>query len=90
MTRALGRLSRRPKTLHCYNPQIESARLAIVTDVHGACIRAARKNAGAAFSSAVSPAVFGYLVQHFGKYNAPFLPMIRSLCVGAFLSGEPL
>jgi MFS family permease len=53
-----------------------------------------RKNAGAVFgfmnmaaniSSSVSAFVFGYLVQHFGNYDAPFVPMILVLCVGALL-----
>ena len=53
-----------------------------------------RKNAGAVFgfmntaanlASALSSVVFGYLVGYFGNYNAPFIPMVALLVVGAVL-----
>jgi predicted MFS family arabinose efflux permease len=53
-----------------------------------------RKHAGAVFgfmntasnlASAVSSIAFGYLVGYFGNYSAPFIPMVASLCLGAWL-----
>jgi sugar phosphate permease len=58
------------------------------------CLDVGRKNAGAVFgfmntacngTAALSAVVFGYIVHHFGNYNAPFVPMVASLCVGALL-----
>ena len=58
------------------------------------CLDTGRKNAGAVFgfmntaanaASAVSSVAFGYLVGYFGNYNAPFIPMVIALCVGAWL-----
>ena len=37
-------------------------------------------------SLGISPQVtFGYLVGYFGNYNAPLVPMVALLCVGAWL-----
>jgi hypothetical protein len=33
----------------------------------------------------VSSVVFGYLVAYFGSYNAPFVPMVATLCLGTLL-----
>ena len=58
------------------------------------CLDTRRDHAGAVFgfmntaanaASAVSSVVFGYLVAYFGSYNAPFLPMLAPLCIGAVL-----
>jgi MFS transporter, ACS family, glucarate transporter len=58
------------------------------------CLDTGRKHAGAVFgfmntaanaASAVSSVIFGYLVGYFGSYNAPFVPMVAILCVGAWL-----
>ena len=58
------------------------------------CLDTGRKNAGAVFgfmntaanvASAVSSIVFGYVVGRFGNYNAPFIPMVATLCVGTWL-----
>lgn len=58
------------------------------------CLDTGRKHAGAVFgfmntaanaASAVSSVVFGYLVGYFGNYNAPFVPMVAMLCLGAWL-----
>ena len=58
------------------------------------CLDTGRDHAGAVFgfmntaanaASAVSSVVFGYLVAYFGSYNAPFLPMLALLCIGAVL-----
>jgi MFS family permease len=58
------------------------------------CLDVGRKNAGAVFgfmntagnaASALSGVVFGYLVGYFGNYNAPFVPMVALLCLGALL-----
>jgi MFS family permease len=42
-------------------------------------------NTAANAASAVSSVVFGYLVGHFGSYNAPLIPMVFTLCVGTLL-----
>jgi MFS-type transporter involved in bile tolerance (Atg22 family) len=42
-------------------------------------------NSAANGASAVSSIVFGYLVGYTGNYNAPFVPMVVLLCVGAWL-----
>lgn len=53
-----------------------------------------KRNAGGVFgflntaanaASSVSSLVFGYMVQHYGNYEVPFVPMILALIVGAFL-----
>jgi len=53
-----------------------------------------RKHAGGVFAflntvsnsaSALSTVTFGYLVAHFGNYDAPFIPMIAALILGTFL-----
>ena len=53
-----------------------------------------REHAGAVFgfmntagnaASALSSIVFGYLVASTGSYNAPFVPMLALLCIGAAL-----
>jgi MFS transporter, ACS family, glucarate transporter len=58
------------------------------------CLDIGQKNAGAVFgfmntasngASAISSVVFGYLVGYFGSYNAPLVPMVGLLCVGAWL-----
>jgi ACS family glucarate transporter-like MFS transporter len=58
------------------------------------CLDVGRKNAGAVFgfmntagnaASALSAVVFGYLVGYFGNYNAPFIPMVALLSLGALL-----
>jgi MFS transporter, ACS family, glucarate transporter len=58
------------------------------------CLDTGRQNAGAVFgfmntaanaASAISSVVFGYLVAYFGNYNAPLVPMVGFLCVGAWL-----
>ena len=58
------------------------------------CLDTGRKHAGAVFgfmntaanvASAVSSVVFGYLVAYFGSYNAPFVPMVATLCLGTWL-----
>ena len=36
-------------------------------------------------ASALSAVVFGYLVGYFGNYNAPFIPMVALLSLGALL-----
>ena len=54
----------------------------------------ARKNSGGVYAflntvgnagSAFSTVVFGYMVADFGNYNAPFIPMILALTLGAIL-----
>ncbi len=58
------------------------------------CLDVGRKHAGAVFgfmntasnaASALSAVVFGYMVGYFGNYNAPFVPMVALLSVGAAL-----
>ena len=58
------------------------------------CLDTGRTHAGAVFgfmntaanvASAVSSVVFGYLVVYFGSYNAPFVPMVATLCLGTLL-----
>jgi MFS transporter, ACS family, glucarate transporter len=58
------------------------------------CLDVGRKNAGAVFgfintagnlASALSAVAFGYIAGHFGNYNAPFVPMVALLCLGALL-----
>ncbi len=58
------------------------------------CLDVGRKNAGALFgfmntaanaASALSAVVFGYMVGYFGNYNAPFIPMVAMLSLGALL-----
>jgi MFS family permease len=58
------------------------------------CLDVGRKNAGAVFgfmntaasiASALSAVVFGYLVGYSGNYNAPFIPMVALLALGAVL-----
>ena len=58
------------------------------------CLDTGRKHAGAVFgfmntaanaASAVSSVTFGYQVAYFGNYNAPFIPMVATLCLGAWL-----
>ena len=61
------------------------------------CLDTGRGHAGAVFgfmntaanaASAVSSIVFGYLVAYFGNYNAPFVPMVATLCLGALAVAE--
>jgi ACS family glucarate transporter-like MFS transporter len=58
------------------------------------CLDVAQKNTGSVFAfvntacsltSAISAAVFGILVAHFGSYTTPFFPMIALLCIGTLL-----
>jgi ACS family glucarate transporter-like MFS transporter len=42
-------------------------------------------NTASQVGSLVSSVVFGYLVDHYGNYNAPFIPMALLLCIGALL-----
>ena len=58
------------------------------------CLDTGRTHAGAVFgfmntaanaASAVSSLAFGYQVAYFGSYNAPFIPMVATLCLGAWL-----
>jgi ACS family glucarate transporter-like MFS transporter len=58
------------------------------------CLDTGRKHAGAVFgfmntaanaASAVSAVAFGYLATYFGNYNAPFVPMVATLCIGTWL-----
>jgi predicted MFS family arabinose efflux permease len=58
------------------------------------CLDVGRTHAGAVFgfmntaanaASAMSAVLFGYLVGYFGNYNAPFVPMVALLAVGALL-----
>lgn len=58
------------------------------------CLDVGRKHAGAVFgfmntaanaASALSAVVFGYMVGYFGNYNAPFVPMVALLSLGAAL-----
>ena len=42
-------------------------------------------NTAANAASALSAVVFGYMVGYFGNYNAPFIPMVALLSVGALL-----
>jgi MFS family permease len=58
------------------------------------CLDVGRKNAGAVFgfmntagnaASALSAVIFGYLVGYFGNYDAPFIPMVALLSLGALL-----
>jgi len=58
------------------------------------CLDSGNRNAGAVFgfmnmagnaASSLSSIVFGYLVAATGSYDAPFVPMVALLCVGAWL-----
>jgi len=58
------------------------------------CLDVGRKHSGAVFgfmntacqaASVVSSIAFGYLVGQFGNYNAPFVPMVLTLALGAVL-----
>ena len=42
-------------------------------------------NTAANAASALSSVVFGYIVGHFGSYNAPLIPMVLTLIVGTLL-----
>jgi len=42
-------------------------------------------NTAAQAGGFISSIVFGYLVQHFGTYNAPLIPMVATLALGTFL-----
>ena len=42
-------------------------------------------NTASSVTAALSAVIFGTLVGHFGNYNAPFVPMVAFLCVGALL-----
>jgi MFS transporter, ACS family, glucarate transporter len=58
------------------------------------CLDAGRAYAGTVFgfmntaanlASAAAAVIFGYLVRYTGSYNAPFIPMLVLLCLGAVL-----
>ena len=58
------------------------------------CLDVGRQHSGAVFgfmntagnaASALSAVVFGYMVGYFGNYNAPFVPMLALLSLGAAL-----
>ena len=55
--------------------QLSSGRMSFVVSM----------NTAANAASAISSVVFGYLVSYFGSYNAPLVPMVGFLCVGAWL-----
>lgn len=42
-------------------------------------------NTAAQAASFTSSVLFGYLVEYFGSYNAPFVPMVLTLCMGTWL-----
>jgi hypothetical protein len=58
------------------------------------CLDVGRKHAGAVFgfmntdanaAPALSAVVFGYVAGYFGNYDAPFVPMVALLAIGALL-----
>jgi hypothetical protein len=51
---------------------------------HGGAVFGVMNTAGSA-ASALSALVFGYMVGYFGSYNAPFVPMVALLTLGAGL-----
>jgi MFS family permease len=62
--------------------------------ISAVCLDVGRTHAGAVFgfmntagngASALSAIVFGYMVGYFGNYNAPFVPMVALLALGAAL-----
>jgi MFS transporter, ACS family, glucarate transporter len=62
--------------------------------ISAVCLDLGRTHAGAVFgfmntagnaASALSTVVFGYMVGYFGNYNAPFVPMVALLSLGAVL-----
>ena len=62
--------------------------------VFGVCLDIGKKHAGAMvglmntaaqLGGLVGAVVYGYLVEHFGNYNAPFVPMAGVLFLGAML-----
>jgi MFS family permease len=62
--------------------------------ISAVCLDVGRTHAGAVFgfmntagnaASALSAVVFGYMVSYFGNYNAPFVPMVAMLSLGAGL-----
>ena len=42
-------------------------------------------NTAASAAAVLSSAAFGYIATYFGSYNAPFFPMVATLCLGALL-----
>ena len=63
-------------------------------NISAVCLDTGRKHAGALFgfmntaanaAAAVSSVAFGYIATYFGSYNAPFIPMVAMLGVGALL-----
>jgi len=63
-------------------------------NIGAVCLDVDRRHAGAVLgfvntaanaASAVSSVVFGYIVGHFGSYNAPLIPMVLALGVGTLL-----
>jgi predicted MFS family arabinose efflux permease len=52
-------------------------------DYAGAMVGA--MNTAAQLGAFVSSLVFGYLVEHYGSYNAPFIPMATLSVLGAIL-----
>ena len=62
--------------------------------VFGVCLDIGRKNAGAVtglmntsaqIGGLVGSVAYGYIVDKFGSYDAPFIPMAAVLSLGAFL-----
>jgi predicted MFS family arabinose efflux permease len=62
--------------------------------VFGVCLDIGKKHAGAMvglmntaaqLGGLVGAVAYGYLVEHFGNYNAPFVPMAAVLFLGATL-----
>jgi ACS family glucarate transporter-like MFS transporter len=64
------------------------------TNVFAVCMDIGRSDTGAItgfmntagqVGGLISTVTFGYIVQRFGSYNAPFLPMIVTLAIGTLL-----
>jgi ACS family glucarate transporter-like MFS transporter len=60
---------------------------AVCLDIGGACAGAmvGVMNTAAQVGAFVSSLVFGYLVNRYGSYNAPFIPMAALLLIGSWL-----
>lgn len=61
--------------------------LAVCLDIGGEYAGAVlgAMNTASQIGSFVSSVAFGYLVDHYGSYNAPFIPMAALLLIGAWL-----
>jgi predicted MFS family arabinose efflux permease len=64
-------------------PIMFAACLDIGGEYAGACVGA--MNTAAQVGSFISSIMFGYLVSHYGSYDAPFIPMAALLLIGACL-----